>query len=51
MTTKTRKNDHPAEDTHAGKEFSDIAERVFADDTPPQPLYAPVLEDSRDEAA
>ncbi len=52
MTTRPRKkNEDPAEDTHAGKDFAEVAERVFADDTPPQPLYGTILDDAEEEAA
>jgi hypothetical protein len=50
MATRTKKQ-NSAEDTHAGKDFAEIAERVFANDTPPQPLYAPVLDEAEEEAA
>ena len=53
MTTRPRmkRHEHPAEDTHVGKDFAEVAERVFADDTPPQPLYGSILDDAEEEAA
>ena len=53
MSTRPRmkRNDHPAEDTHVGKDFADVAERVFADDTPPEPLYGRILDEPEEEAA
>lgn len=45
---KPKKFLDPAEDTHAGKDFAEIAERVFADNTPPQPLYGSILDESTD---
>ena len=53
MTTRPRmkRHEHPAEDTHVGKDFAEVAERVFADDTPPQPLYGTILDDAEEEAA
>lgn len=51
MSTRPKQTEHHAEDTHVGKDFAEVAERVFADNTPPQSLYAPVLDEDESEQA
>ena len=42
---KLRREAEPAGATRTHKEFEDVAERVFHDDSPGEPMYGDILDD------
>jgi hypothetical protein len=53
MTTrsKPRREYEHVDATRADKNFEDVAERVFRDDSPGEPLYGDILDEAAEEAA
>jgi hypothetical protein len=44
-TMKAKRNGEPADATHVRKDFEEVAERIFRDDSPAEPLYGSILHD------
>ena len=42
---KARPSHDPAEAEHVRKDFAEVAERIFRDDSPAEPLFGSILHD------
>lgn len=52
IRSERKKGSGEGDATHARKDFNEVAERIFRDDSPAEPLYGSILADTpTDDAA